>query len=49
MLFLERIISLVGTQLNTFVEAKPAKIVAGLEPNETNRMLQVHLIVVCFA
>ena len=29
--FLEKIIKLVGIQLNTLVEARPAKIVAGLD------------------
>jgi TRAF3-interacting protein 1 len=39
--FLQKIISLVGLHLNTIVEAKPAKIVAGQEPTSTNRFLQL--------
>lgn len=39
--FLEKVKSLVGFSLNTMVEARPAKIVAGLEPNNTNRLLQL--------
>lgn len=39
--FLEKIIRLVGVQLNTIIEAKPAKIVAGLEAQDTNRFLQL--------
>jgi hypothetical protein len=35
--YLEKIIKLVGMQLNTIVEARPSKIVAGLEPENTNR------------
>lgn len=41
MLFLEKIIKVVGTQLNTMVEAKPAKIVAGLDAPVTNNFLQL--------
>jgi TRAF3-interacting protein 1 len=41
LLFLEKIIRLVGAQLNTLVEAKPAKIVAGLDPSVTNNFLQL--------
>ena len=40
-LFLEKMLKLVGVQLNTMVEAKPQKIVAGLEPQDTNRFLQL--------
>ena len=45
MQFLEKIIRLVGVQLNTIVEARPAKIVAGLDANLTNSFLQ--LLAVC--
>lgn len=41
MSFLEKIIRLVGVQLNTLVEAKPAKIVAGLDAPVTNNFLQL--------
>jgi hypothetical protein len=40
-LFLEKMLKVVGVQLNTIVEAKPQKIVAGLEPQDTNRFLQL--------
>jgi TRAF3-interacting protein 1 len=39
--FLEKIIALVGVQLNTLLEAKAGKIVAGLNPQDTNRFLQL--------
>lgn len=39
--FLDKAIKLVGTQLNTLIEAKAMKIVAGLEPQVTNRFLQL--------
>ena len=39
--FLEKIIKVVGMTLNTVVEARPAKIVAGLEPQNTNFFLQL--------
>lgn len=39
--FLEKMLKLVGVQLNTIVDAKPQKIVAGLEPQDTNRFLQL--------
>jgi len=39
--YLEKIKQLVGFSLNTMVEARPAKIVAGLEPENTNRLLQL--------
>jgi TRAF3-interacting protein 1 len=39
--YLAKMIKLVGMQLNTIVEARPAKIVSGLEPNNTNRLLQL--------
>lgn len=40
-MFLEKILKVVGVQLNTILEAKPAKIVAGLEAQDTNRFLQL--------
>lgn len=40
LLFLEKIIRVVGVQLNTLVEAKPSKIVAGMDAEATNRFLQ---------
>ena len=43
--YLEKIIKLVGVQLNTIVEAKPVKIVAGLDAPITNNFLQ--LLAVC--
>lgn len=39
--FLEKIIKLVGVQLNTLVEARPNRIVAGLDPQNTNSFLQL--------
>ena len=39
--YLAKMVKLVGMQLNTIVEARPAKIVSGLEPNNTNRLLQL--------
>ena len=39
--YLEKMVKLVGMQLNTIIEARPAKIVSGLEPNNTNRLLQL--------
>lgn len=39
--FLQKIINLVGTHLSTLVEAKPIKIVAGQDPQLTNRFLQL--------
>ena len=39
--FLEKIKAVVGFSLNTMVEARPAKVVAGLEPENTNRLLQL--------
>ena len=39
--FLEKIIKVVGAQLNTLVEAKPARIVAGLDAQNTNNWLQL--------
>lgn len=41
MVFLEKIIKLVGVQLNTLVEARPNRIVAGLDPQNTNAFLQL--------
>jgi TRAF3-interacting protein 1 len=41
MVFLEKIIKLVGIQLNTLVEARPQRIVAGLDPQTTNTFLQL--------
>lgn len=40
-LFLDKILKLVGVQLNTMVEARPQKVVAGLESQDTNRFLQL--------
>jgi len=40
-LYLDKIIQLVGVHLNTLVEVKAQKIVAGLEPVSTNRFLQL--------
>lgn len=45
MMYLEKITKLVGIQLNTMVEARPAKIVAGLDAHLTNQFLQ--LLAVC--
>jgi TRAF3-interacting protein 1 len=39
--FLEKVKAVVGFSLNTMVEARPAKVVAGLEPENTNRLLQL--------
>eukprot|EP00968_Pinguiococcus_pyrenoidosus_P007099 scaffold470_cov257-Pinguiococcus_pyrenoidosus.AAC.14 len=39
--YLEKIIRLVGMQLNTLVSARPSKIVAGHEPENTNVLLQL--------
>ncbi|KAJ1444969.1 microtubule-binding protein MIP-T3-domain-containing protein [Pelagophyceae sp. CCMP2097] len=39
--YLAKTIKLVGFQLNTIVEARPQKIVSGLEPENTNRFLQL--------
>lgn len=41
MRFLEKIIKVVGVQLNTLVEAKPSRIVAGLDAQNTNNFLQL--------
>ncbi|CAN0299536.1 unnamed protein product, partial [Ectocarpus sp. 4 AP-2014] len=41
MAYLDKLIMLVGNSLNTLVDARPAKIVAGLEAGNTNRMLQL--------
>jgi TRAF3-interacting protein 1 len=41
MTFLEKIIKLVGIQLNTLVEARSQRIVAGLDPQTTNTFLQL--------
>ena len=38
--YLDKIITLVGVQLNTLVSVKSAKIVAGLDAEDTNRFLQ---------
>lgn len=40
-LFLEKIIKVVGLQLNTLVVANPLKIIAGKEPQDTNNFLQL--------
>ncbi|DAZ92574.1 TPA: hypothetical protein N0F65_012804 [Lagenidium giganteum] len=42
--YLTKIIQCVSCQLNVEVEAKPAKIVAGLEPEDTNKFLQLMAI-----
>jgi hypothetical protein len=39
--FLEKIIKVVGFQLNTLVVANPLKIIAGKEPQDTNNFLQL--------
>lgn len=39
--YLNKIILCVSCQLNIEIEAKPAKIVAGLEPDDTNKFLQL--------
>ena len=39
--YLEKILKHVGETLNTFVDARPAKIVAGLEPVNTSTFLQL--------
>ncbi|KAJ8605547.1 hypothetical protein CTAYLR_000113 [Chrysophaeum taylorii] len=39
--YLEKIIRVVGARLNTLVEARPQKIVSGLEAGNTNRFLQL--------
>lgn len=39
--YLTKIIQCVSCQLNVEIEAKPAKIVAGLEPDDTNKFLQL--------
>ena len=44
--YLQKIISCVSCQLNIEIEAKPAKIVAGLEPDDTNKFLQLLAIAV---
>ena len=42
--FLDKIIKVVGVSLNTIVEARSAKIVAGLEPQNTNVFLQLFAV-----
>ncbi|CAK4370757.1 unnamed protein product [Aphanomyces euteiches] len=42
--YLDKIIHCVGCQLNIEVDAKPAKIVAGLEPDDTNKFLQLMIL-----
>ena len=42
--FLDKIIKVVGISLNTIVEARSAKIVAGLEPQNTNVFLQLFAV-----
>ncbi|RHY66968.1 hypothetical protein DYB38_003620 [Aphanomyces astaci] len=42
--YLQKILHCVGCQLNVEVDAKPAKIVAGLEPDDTNKFLQLLVI-----
>jgi TRAF3-interacting protein 1 len=39
--FLEKIIKVVGLQLNTLVVANPGKIIAGKDPQDTNNFLQL--------
>lgn len=39
--YLDKLIMLIGNSLNTLVDARPNKIVAGLEAENTNRMLQL--------
>ena len=39
--FLEKIIKLVGVQLNTMIEAKPLRIIGGYDPQNTNNFLQL--------
>ena len=47
--YLAKLVKLVGMQLNTIVEARPTKIVSGLEPNNTNRLLQLFAAAASFA
>jgi hypothetical protein len=42
--YLEKIVKLVGVQLNTIVDVRPSKIVAGLEPENTNRLVLPDLV-----
>lgn len=46
--YLTKIIQCVSCQLNVEIDAKPAKIVAGLEPDDTNKFLQL-LAIACRA
>ena len=39
--FLEKIIKLVGIQLNTMIQAKPLRIIGGYDPQNTNNFLQL--------
>ena len=39
--FLEKIIKLVGVQLNTMIQAKPLRIIGGYDPQNTNNFLQL--------
>ena len=39
--FLEKIVKLVGVQLNTMVAAKPTRIIGGYDPQDTNNFLQL--------
>lgn len=41
LIFLEKIIKLIGHHLNTLVDAQPMKIIAGQDPAKTNKMLQL--------
>ncbi len=41
MKFLEKVIKVVGVHLNTLVEAKPSRIVAGMDAQNTNNFLQL--------
>ena len=44
--FLEKMSKLIGMHLNTIIDAKSAKIVAGLEPEKTNNLLQLLAVAV---
>jgi len=42
--YLEKIIKMVGMSLNTIVDCRPNKVVAGLEAENTNRFLQLFIL-----
>ena len=42
--YLEKIIRMVGMSLNTIVDCRPNKVVAGLEAENTNRFLQLFIL-----